>query len=215
MANFDGFIFDIDGTLASTNRVIFDTFNHVTKKYLNVEYTDEEITRFFGPTEDEILADLIPHDFEASLKDYFVFYTENHDKTAKIYPGMKEIIEKIKEKGLPLSIYTGKGRKSALITLEKIGVKDHFDLIVTGSDVKEPKPSPEGVEMFLDKFSLQPDRVMIIGDAVTDLKAARMTGIKCASVLWDSYGKDKVLEMNPEYVFHTVEELDKFISENI
>jgi len=52
---FDGFIFDIDGTLTSTNQLIFDSFNFIAKKYLNRAFTDEEIVAMFGPAEDVIL----------------------------------------------------------------------------------------------------------------------------------------------------------------
>ena len=44
MKNFDGIIFDIDGTLTATNNLIFATFNHVTEKYLGRTYTPKEIT---------------------------------------------------------------------------------------------------------------------------------------------------------------------------
>ena len=50
---FDGFIFDIDGTLTSTNQLIFDSFNFIAKKYLDKTFTDEEIIAMFGPPEDD------------------------------------------------------------------------------------------------------------------------------------------------------------------
>jgi len=56
---FDGFIFDIDGTLTSTNQLIFDSFNFIAKKYLNKSFTDEEIISMFGPTEDVILKKMV------------------------------------------------------------------------------------------------------------------------------------------------------------
>ncbi|VAX15772.1 hypothetical protein MNBD_IGNAVI01-645, partial [hydrothermal vent metagenome] len=59
MKKFEGIIFDIDGTLTATNELIYATFNHVTKKYLNRTYTPKEITAFFGPTEDVIIKELM------------------------------------------------------------------------------------------------------------------------------------------------------------
>ncbi len=55
MRKFDGIIFDIDGTLTSTNELIFAAFNHIAKKYLDKTFSDEEIISFFGPTEDVII----------------------------------------------------------------------------------------------------------------------------------------------------------------
>ena len=215
MNKFEGIIFDIDGTLTATNELIFETFRFITNKYLNINYKNEEITALFGPTEDVILKDLFGDSYDSARKDYFEFYSENHSKMAYAYPGIKEIVCKIKDAGIPLSIYTGKGRDSAAITLKEIGLYNYFDLIVSGDDVKEHKPSPEGVDVFVEKFNLNRENTLLIGDATVDILAARNSGIKIASVVWDSYGKEKVIAMGSDYLFHTVEELDDFISKRI
>ena len=212
MRKYNGVIFDIDGTLTSTNELIFSTFNHITKKYLNKTMTDEEIITLFGPTEDKIIEDLFGERAEEVKKEYYSFYTNNH-AMADIYPGMKELLHFIKEKNVLLSIYTGKGREASVITLKKLKIYDYFDLIITGSDVKVHKPSPEGIEIFLEKYSLDKQRVLMVGDAPADIKAARAAGVEIASVLWDSYAHDKVLKMKSDYLFRTVEELKKFFEE--
>jgi len=109
-----------------------------------------------------------------------------------------------------LSIYTGKGREASLLTLKKLEIYDCFDLIISGSDVKDHKPSPEGIEIFLDKYSLDKERVLMVGDAPADIKAARAAGVQVASAVWDSYAREEVLEMESNFVFHTVEEMKTF-----
>jgi HAD superfamily hydrolase (TIGR01509 family) len=215
LRNFDGFIFDVDGTLTSTNELIFSSFNHVTQKYLNKRVSNEEIIAMFGPTEDVILKEWMKHDYHDARKDYFDFYSSQHHLLADIYPGMTDILRLIKSKGIPISIYTGKGKDSAIITLKEIGVYDLFDLVVTGDDVKEFKPSREGIDIFVERFSLDRNRVLMIGDAPADVIAAHSAGVKAASVLWDSYAKEKVLQMNSDYYFETVEEFKKFLEKNI
>ena len=54
----------------------------------------------------------------------------------------------------------------------------------------------------------------MVGDSPADVKASHTTGIKVASVLWDSYAKEKVLELKSDYVFHTVEDLKVFLKKN-
>ncbi|MCK9424613.1 MAG: HAD family hydrolase [Ignavibacteriaceae bacterium] len=209
MRKYDGVIFDIDGTLTSTNELIFSTFNHITKKYLNKSMTNEEIIALFGPTEDKIIENWFGENAEKVKRDYYAFYSENH-AMADIYPGMKELLHSLKEKNVLLSIYTGKGREASLVTLRKLEILDLFDLVITGSDVKEHKPSPEGIQIFVDKYSLDKERVLMVGDAPADIKAAHAAGVKVASVVWDSYAHDKVLKMKSDFLFHTVEELKKF-----
>ncbi len=213
MKNFDGIIFDIDGTLTSTNELIFESFRHISKKYLNKTYSDEEIISLFGPTEDVIIKQWCGDEYEKARKDYYDFYTENHHM-ADLYPGIKDILKNLRAKNILLSVYTGKGKEAATITLKKLEVYDYFDLIITGDDVEEHKPSAEGIVKFINRFNLNKDRVLMVGDSIVDIKAARGAGIKAASVVWDSYSKEKILEMGSDYVFNTVEELKIFLDDN-
>jgi HAD superfamily hydrolase (TIGR01549 family) len=210
---FDGFIFDIDGTLTSTNQLIFDSFNFIAKKYLNRTFSDEEIISMFGPTEDFILKEWCGKRFEEARKEYYAYYSDNH-WMAKLYPGMKEILDHLRDKKYPLGIFTGKGREASIITLKKIGVENYFDLIVTGDDVENHKPSAEGILKFTSKFKLRKERVLMIGDSVSDVKASNEAGIKIASALWDSYGKEKVKTLQSDYYFQSVDELQKFLTDN-
>ncbi len=210
MNQFKGIIFDVDGTLTSTNDLIFASFNFITEKYLGKSYSPKEIVSWFGPTEDVILKDFCGENYEKAREEYYRFYSDNH-YMADIYPGMKEILDGLKSQGVLLSIYTGKGREAAAITLRKLGIYDYFDLIITGDEVKEHKPSPEGIEVFLEKFNLEKNDVLMIGDSPSDIKAAAAAGVKVASVLWDSLAKDHVLKMKSDYVFNTVAELREFL----
>lgn len=210
MNQFKGIIFDIDGTLTSTNDLIFASFNFITNKYLGKTYSNEEILKWFGPTEDVILKDFCGENYEKAREEYYRFYSDNH-YMADIYPGMREILEELRSRGVLLSIYTGKGREAASITLKKLGIYSYFDLIITGDEVKEHKPSPEGIEIFLEKFNLMKDDVIMVGDSPADIKAAHSAGVKAASVLWDSLAKDHVLKMDCDYVFYTVAELKDFL----
>jgi len=211
---FKGIIFDIDGTLTSTNELIFASFNHITEKYLGKTYSPDEIVNLFGPTEDQILKDMCGDDFEVAKKDYYDFYSVNHHM-ADLYPGIKDLLSHLKEKNVLLSIYTGKGRKAAVITLKKLEIHDYFDLIITGDDVAEHKPSAEGINKFVEKFGLERNHVLMVGDSPADVKAAKAAGVKIASVLWDSYAMEKVLQLKSDFVFHSVEELRKFLKDNI
>jgi len=207
---FDGFIFDIDGTLTSTNQLIFDSFNFIAKKYLNRTFTDDEIIGLFGPTEGQIIEKLFGENHKKVSKAYYKFYSDNHFM-ADIYPGLREILVELKNHSYPVGIFTGKGRGSSMITLTKLGVDKYFDLIVTGDDVENQKPSPEGILKFVNKFKLDPKKVLMIGDSVSDVKAARDAGVKIASVLWDSYGIEEVKLLQSDYYFHSVEELKTFL----
>ena len=209
-SRFKGIIFDVDGTLTFTNQLIFDSFNHITKKYLGRSYSDDEIIALFGPTEDVILKEMCKEEYESARKDYYAYYKNNHD-IARLYDGIKELIIDINNSGILLSIFTGKGRTSALITLDELGLTNYFDMIVSGDDVENHKPSPEGIIMFLSKHNFDPKEVLMIGDAPSDIIAANECGVEIASVVWDSYAEDEVRKLNSNNLFHSVYELRDFI----
>lgn len=211
---FKGIIFDIDGTLTSTNQLIFDSFNHIAKKYLNKTFSDNEITAMFGPTEEVIIKLWCRDNYEAARKDYYDYYKSHHN-IATLYPGMKEVLDILKDRKILLSIFTGKGRKSSIITLEELGIIDYFDMIVTGDEVTNHKPAPDGIISFLEKYKLKKDEVLMIGDSAGDIKASRDAGIKIASALWDSYAAEKVKQLGSDYYFNTVDELKEFLVQNI
>ena len=208
-----GIIFDIDGTLTSTNELIFKSFNHIAKKYLDRTFTDKEIIALFGPTEDVILKEWCGENFETAKKDYYEFY-KSHHHIAKLYPGIKELLDYLKTKGVLLAIFTGKGKQASLITLEELSIINYFDLIVTGDDVVNHKPSSDGIMKFVNEYNLKKDEVLMIGDSVADVRASKEAGIRIASALWDSYAAEKVKNLGSDYYFHTVDELKRFLVTN-
>jgi len=207
---FTGIIFDVDGTLTFTNQLIFDSFNHITNKYLNKTFSDDEIIQLFGPTEDVILKQLCKNEYDNARRDYYKYYKDNHS-IAQLYNGIKDLIVDIHSIGIKLSIFTGKGRTSALITLDETDLTKYFDLIISGDDVKKHKPDPEGIIRFIQMYNLKPQNVLMIGDAPSDIIAANNAGVEIASVVWDSYAEDEVKKLNSKNVFHSVDELRNFI----
>ena len=97
-------------TLTSTNELIFASFNHLAKIYLNKTLTNEEIISLFGPTEDVIIKNWCGSEYETGRKAYYDFYADNHEM-ADLYPGMEEVLALVKSKEIPCAIFTGEGER--------------------------------------------------------------------------------------------------------
>jgi pyrophosphatase PpaX len=207
-------IFDLDGTLARTNELIFATFNHVAERYVKKVFTPSEITAMFGPPEEVAIERLVGTERTAeAMADFYDFYEHHHPGMADLYGGIRELLHELKARGMLLAVFTGKGRRTALISLEKMGISQLFDIVVTGSDVANYKPSADGIRKVMKAFGLKGDEVLMVGDSVSDVKAAHEAGIPVAAVLWDSYGRDRVLEMDVDYLFHGVEEFSRWLKD--
>ena len=201
-------IFDMDGTLTRTNELIFASFNHVANRYLGKTLDPAEIISLFGPPEDGALATLVGKQrAQAAMEELCDFYAQHHGDMAHLHTGVEDMLRFLKERGVKLAIFTGKGRRTAEITLNQLCIGEYFDLVVSGTDVVRRKPHPEGIMKVIEKFSLLPSEVLMVGDALSDVIASRSAAIKIAAVVWDSYDKERVSQAGTDYLFHTVGDL--------
>ncbi len=201
-------IFDIDGTLTQTSELIFASFNHVASKYLNKTMAPAEITALFGPPEEGALRTVFGEEkLDDAMKDLIDYYRAHHREMASLHPGIEDLLRFLKQRDVRLAVFTGKGKLTTGITLEAVGIAQYFDLVVSGNDVTDHKPSPEGIFRVLEAFSLRPEQALMVGDSLADIKASRSAGVRVASVLWDSYDRERVLRAGPDYVFHDVREM--------
>ncbi len=206
----------MDGTLTQTNQLIFDSFNHIAEKYINKRLTPKEIVALFGPPEEEAVERMIgSQHIDNAMEEYYHFYQERHNELASLYPGIKKLLEFVKNKGMIIALFTGKGRRTTEITLHEFGIEQYFDMVVTGDDVDHFKPSGDGIKKIMHRYSLQPEEVLMVGDAVADIKAARESGVRIAAVIWDSYGKDMVLQAETDFLFHNVQEFHSWVEETL
>lgn len=200
-----GVLFDIDGTLTRTNELIFATFNFIAAKYCGRTYEPREIIALFGPPEEGALVPIVGAErLDDAMDDLCQFYRHHHRAMASLHEGMDEVLDFLKGTGVPLGVFTGKGRRTAMITLESLGIADYFDMIVSGNDVAKHKPDPEGIRKFIDAFSLSPPEVLMVGDAMGDIAASRGAGATSVAVLWDSYDSERVAGAGADAVFHDV-----------
>lgn len=211
MNAYSAFVFDMDGTITNTNRLIFDSFNHIVQAYRGGTMSDREIAALFGPPEEGALRAIVGEDrLDEAMERYLNFYRDRHQELASVYEGMPELIDELHRRGVILAIFTGKGRHTTDITLEKFGLTRYFRKVVTGNDVVKHKPSGEGITAILRELNLDPRMTLMVGDSASDIIAAREAGIPVASVLWDAFNKERVLQHERDYTFHAVNEFSSW-----
>jgi pyrophosphatase PpaX len=197
----------MDGTLTQTHQLIFDAFNHVAEKYINKRLAPKEIVALFGPPEEEAVENMIgTRNIASAMDEYYRFYQERHNDLASLFPGIQELLEFVRSKGIIIGLFTGKGRRTTEITLHEFCIEQYFDVVVTGDDVDHFKPSGDGIRKIIQKYSLQPDEVLMVGDTAADITAARECGVPVAAVAWKSYSEDNGLLPETDFLFHSVRE---------
>ncbi len=184
-------IFDLDGTLADTHRLIFDSFNFVMRKYKSIEMTPQQILSYFGPPEEVCLKNMLGTDsFDSVWRDYLDYY-ETHLNESNVFAGIPQLLKELKEVGKLLGIFTAKGTTTAELTLKYHGLRKLFDIVVTGSLVKNHKPDPEGIQFALNALKVEPSRAVVIGDSPSDYKAAGSAGTHFIAAIYDGLARKR------------------------
>ncbi|HUI65745.1 MAG TPA: HAD-IA family hydrolase [Bacteroidota bacterium] len=211
-----GVIFDCDGTLTRTNELIFATFNHITSKYCGRTYAPSEIIALFGPPEEGAIVRFVgEHRLAEAMDELCTFYRKHHREMAGLHPGIEDVLRYLKSREIPLGVFTGKGRRTIAITLEELGIASYFDMVISGNDVQRHKPDPEGIEKFVRAFRLDPAEVLMVGDAMGDITAARGAGVVSVAVLWDSYDRARIARAGAHLLFDDVPSFHSWLTNGV
>lgn len=198
-----GFIFDLDGTLINSLPVVRTSISRTLLKFSGREYSDKELSSLFGPSEEGIFKKLFPDSWQESLQFYLDEYDRLHVNYAEPFPGIVEALNLLLEKKIKLALVSGKGAGSMEISLRHSGLKDFFEVIITGSEDRASKP--EHIRQILEHWNFPPNEVAYVGDIAYDVQAAREAGVLPISALWAETAQvQKVLAMNPAYAFDKV-----------
>ncbi len=206
---FSTLIFDLDGTLADTLPLIYESFNDAFEPVTGKQMTPEEIRGLFGPPDNYVIrAALDPEHHQAAIDRYVGTYERRHRDLVELFEGMDRLLADLHEQGVKLAVVTGKSRNTALMTLDILGVLDRFDVVYAGDDVERQKPDPVALELALRDLA-HDDRASaaMIGDSAADVIAGQGAGITTIGVLWGSPDHSELLAAGPDIVCGSVSDL--------
>lgn len=209
-----GAIFDLDGTLGDTLPVCFAAFRSVFARRLGRTLEDREIHAMFGPSEEGILARLVPDDADAALREYLDKYRLAHAGCAEPFPGVRETLEFLEARGVELAIVTGKGPGSARVSLDVLGLGGFFSAVEAGSPSGGVKPA--AMRRVLDRWGLPPASVIGVGDSPSDVRSAQEVGISSVAAAWAPGTDAGVLAAcGPDHVFREVGALRRWLERSL
>ncbi len=91
-------------------------------------------------------------------------------------------IGRLRAAGLQLSLATGASGATASLLLERAGVADAFDPIVTAEDTTRGKPHPDIYRRVLTHTGVSAERALVVEDSLSGLESARDAGTWYVSV---------------------------------
>jgi len=96
--------------------------------------------------------------------------------------GVLPLIERLQQIGVTLAIATSASRIRTFGTIERLGLAECFDAVVTASDVEKGKPDPAVYRLACERLMVHPSAAMAFDDACAGVQAARSAGMRCIGV---------------------------------
>jgi len=208
---FESVIFDRDGTLYDSLEIILQAFAYGVEPFVEKLPTRDEMIRAFGPAEPEVLAKFIPIEKKQAAFNRFYDYYRKHFSQIHFYPGIRELLFRLKENGAKLMLFTGGGRVSTYFCLEQTGILHLFDALICGEDVQRPKPDPEGILKLIQEQHLDLKRSIVVGDAASDVEAGKAAGISAAWLRWSINAQAIQPKVQPDYVCDSIKDLEQVL----
>lgn len=192
-------IFDMDGTILNTLEDLKNATNYSLRQFGMPKRSLEEVRMFVGNGIRKLVERAVPagtpEEKIAQVFDVFLEYYEIHsaDNTSP-YPGILELVEKLKKSGIKTAVSTNK----ADVPAQELGreyFNGIFDLIVGQQDGLKVKPAPDSVNKILSILDIQKKDAIYIGDSDVDVQTAKNSGLDFIGVSWGFRGRE-FLEKN-------------------
>ena len=202
-------VFDFDGTLSNSFPLVAQKITEAIAMFRKEELTEEENNSIYGPTEEGIILKLIKDKGEAKecFLRYLDLYNEYHEELLPDFiPGIRELLEDLNKRNIPVYLLTGRSKESTMITLTKFNAFKYFKAIYTGGLYGEVKE--ELLNELASIHHYNKEDLVYIGDSLHDVPQCRRANVDIISVSYantDSY--EKLEEINKGNVAKTVEEL--------
>lgn len=213
---YDAVLFDFDGTIANTAEDVWLAIDYALAKQglnLNQEYWGD--TRNLAFPLDKILSDNfgdLPENVVIQIGcDVRTYYgSMSVYPSTYMYPGIKEILERLKNEKVKTGIISSKGENSLKRILRLKGWDQYFDFCI-GADSIDGLTSKQEQIAFLLSNSIKTKNAVYIGDSYSDIIAARNNNMDAVGVLYGDGDNNLIVAEHPTYICTTAEEAYHFL----
>ncbi len=210
-------LFDLDGTLVDTTELIVSSHEHVLQAHLTgrTSVPRAEIIRNLGRSLPETLLEYAVADRQADaaeraeqmLQTYRDYQSANHDKMIRPFPGVREMLQGLRERGYALGVVTSKMQATARLALEMYDLQDLLPLGVYHDDTDRHKPDPAPLVEAMLRGGLAPRETAYVGDSIHDMAAGRAAGVRTLAALWGPFDRADLELERPDALVAAPEDL--------
>jgi len=211
-------IMDLDGTLIKFKIDYLSARKEallLIKKYSflrNMKFTLNDSIFFMDR---EIKKFLVENDLSESIykeiHDKLVLIIERYEmdsaKRAKLLPSVKETLAQIKDMRWTLILFTADGENAMNVIVNKTGIKDFFNMMVSRGESMEVKPHPNHIKSAISTMRSSPKEIIVVGDSVADMESGKHIGAITVGVTSGLGSPQQLAKVNVDYLIGSIAEL--------
>jgi len=209
---FKGVIFDLDGTLLDTIEDITFTLNLVLSRRGYRQYSEEECKMMVGDGMEVLVRRAVPEiagddgAINDLIQEYRREYAATYKQHSRPYPGIIEVLTRIKEAGLKTAVLSNKSHEFTVRMTRELLPFD-FEVILGAKPGTPVKPNIEPIKQVLQGLKLSASEVIYVGDTSVDMETARVAGIFAAGALWGFRDAEELLRSGARVLLKTPNDL--------
>ena len=150
--------------------------------------------------------------FDKALPIYLDLYKKNLSKRSRLYSGVKEGLQFLHDAGYKLGCITNKAAAFTEPLLKDLGIYDYFRIVVSGDTLPVKKPDPLPLLHAAKFFKVEPNQALMIGDSISDVKAARAAGFQVVCVSYGYNHGEDIRDAHPDAVIDSMAQLSSLLT---
>lgn len=208
-------LFDLDGTLTDPKEGITKSVQHALKAYGIIEEDLDKLCPFIGPPLKDSYMEFYgfnEKDAQDGVYKYREYFSVKGWMENKEYPGIEDMLKKLKASGRHLMVATSKPELFAVKILKHFKLDQYFDFI-GGADMEETRVKKGDVIRYVLESNRISDlsQAVMVGDRKHDVMGAKEVGIESVGVLY-GYGDRPELEAaGADYIAESVADLERLL----
>lgn len=186
--NLKAIIWDFDGTIANTQYTHAKTEVETLKKY-GIKISESEITKRFSGVKLSIIFKTLfeENNISGNYKEareikWRAMHKIMIKETPKFMPGVKKLFKECKKENIKMAIASSSIKNYLDFVVNKMKIRNLFEFILTGDDVRRGKPDPEIFLKTAKRLKVKPEQCLVIEDGTAGVIAAQNAKMKCIAV---------------------------------
>ncbi|MGA2387088.1 MAG: HAD family phosphatase [Candidatus Bathyarchaeia archaeon] len=207
---FEAAIFDWDGTLGDTRKVIVASFQKALSE-INCKVSDEYIERRIGIGAADTFRDIM-QSAKASFDEETIRRLVERKSALEIeltdqvtlFPGARRLLDELQGK-ITMGLASMNNREVITHLLKAKDLEKYFSTVLTAESISRSKPNPEIYLKTAASLKANPERCVVVEDSVFGVKAAKSAKMSCVAVLTGVYSKVELEREKPDLIVETLE----------